>query len=45
MQGRLVGLVYLGVVSTGIFTLACAPGKPIVEGDARRFSGGSGSRR
>lgn len=32
-QGRIAGLVYLGVVITGIFTLAYAPGKLIVEGD------------
>lgn len=33
MQGRLAGLVYLGVVLTGIFSLAYAPGRLFVEGD------------
>lgn len=32
-QGRIAGLIYLGVVLTGIFTLAFAPGKLIVDGD------------
>ncbi|MGB7737661.1 MAG: DUF4386 domain-containing protein [Steroidobacteraceae bacterium] len=34
MTGRLAGLVYLGVVVTGMFTLAYSPARLIVEGDA-----------
>jgi len=33
MQGRLAGLVYLGVVLTGIFTLGYAPGRLMVSDD------------
>lgn len=33
MQGRLAGLVYLGVVLTGMFTLAYAPGKLMPSDD------------
>lgn len=33
MQGRVAGLVYLGVVLTGIFSLAYAPGVWFVKGD------------
>lgn len=33
MKGRIAGLAYLGVVVTGIFTLAYAPGKLFVDGD------------
>lgn len=33
-QGRIAGVIYLGVVMTGIFTLAYAPGKLIVDSDA-----------
>lgn len=32
--GRVAGLVYIGVVLTGIFTLAYAPARLIVDGDA-----------
>lgn len=31
--GRITGLIYLGVVATGIFTLAYAPSRLIVDGD------------
>ncbi len=34
MQGRVAGLIYLGVVLTGIFSLAYAPGKWFVDNDA-----------
>ncbi|MBY0421119.1 MAG: DUF4386 domain-containing protein [Parvularculaceae bacterium] len=33
-QGRIAGVVYLGVVITGIFTLAYAPGQFTIPGDA-----------
>jgi FtsH-binding integral membrane protein len=32
-EGRVAGVIYLGVVLTGIFTLAFAPGRLIVDGD------------
>ena len=32
-QGRIAGVIYLGVVATGTFTLAYAPGRLIVSGD------------
>jgi hypothetical protein len=32
-QGRVAGLVYFGLVLTGIFTLAYAPGRLFVDGD------------
>lgn len=32
-RGRVAGLIYLGVVLTGLFTLAYAPGRLIVGGD------------
>lgn len=34
MTGRLAGMVYLGVVVTGMFTLAYSPTRLFVEGDA-----------
>lgn len=33
MQGRIAGLIYLGVVATGILALAYAPSRLIVKGD------------
>ncbi|MGD9800551.1 MAG: DUF4386 domain-containing protein [Parvularculaceae bacterium] len=33
MQGRIAGFIYLGLVLTGIVTLAYAPGKLVVDGD------------
>lgn len=33
-QGRIAGLIYLGVVVTGIFALAYAPGQFVIAGDA-----------
>lgn len=39
MQGRVAGLIYLGLVLTGVFTLAYAPGKLIVDSDPAATAG------